>query len=358
MADFGAQALLMAALRGSFPHDGFVGEEDAEALRSDRQLADAVYGLVREEALRSGGFRSGKHSEEESVGADGDEEDVTMASLPAPESLEEMLELLDLAGRGRPGPQGRFWIMDPVDGTATFLKGQQYAVALALVEDGREVLSVVCYPNLSLDDGGGGVVAETSVDEHGCGVMLSCVRGQGAEYRKLSAEQQQQHRLGPARKLARLPTPASLADLRFVDCLASRSSRLDIAEGIARQVGAMPFPGADLWSSHVRYAALMLGGGDGSSGHHVMMRVPVGARGAPSKACVWDHAGSQLLYAEMGGKVTDLEGREMDFGRGRTLAGNWGLVAAPEGVHGELLRLVREWIERDPVIQGGGGGGA
>ncbi|KAL7818983.1 carbohydrate phosphatase [Trichoderma gracile] len=347
MADFGAQALLMASLRRNFPHDSFVGEEDAEALRRDPQLAEAVHALVTQVYSD---FASKQQHESIIINADGD------VSLPGPESREEMLELLDLAGRGRPGPRGRFWIMDPVDGTASFLRGQQYAVSLALVEDGREVLAVVCYPNLSLDDNGGGIVAEESVDVHGCGVMLSAIRGEGTEYRKLSTG----YSLSPARKLNRLPTApaAKLSALRFVDCLASKSSRLDIAEGIARQIGALPFPGVDLWSSHVRYAALMLGGGGGGNGEeehrrHVMIRVPVGAKGVPSKACVWDHAGSQLLYTEMGGKVTDLEGREMDFGRGRTLAGNWGLVAAPEGVHGEVLRLVREWVERDPVIRGG-----
>ncbi|KAL6895614.1 carbohydrate phosphatase [Trichoderma longibrachiatum] len=337
MADFGAQALLMASLRSFFPHDGYVGEEDAEALRSNPQLANAVHALVAE---ASADF---SRHHEESVNEDEE------LSLPGPKSLDEMLELLDLAGRGQPGPRGRFWIMDPVDGTAAFLKGQQYAVSLALVEDGREVLGVLCYPNLSLDEG---VVSETSVDVHGCGVMLSAVRGEGVDYRKLSTE----YRLGPPRKLDRLPSPAKLSDLRFVDCLASKSSRLDIAEGLATQMGALPFPGVDLWSSHVRYAALMLGDDNNASDggrQRVMIRVPVGVRGLPSRACVWDHAGSQLLYAEMGGKVTDLEGREMDFGRGRTLAGNWGLVAAPEGVHGEVLRLVREWVERDPVIQGG-----
>ncbi|EGR50484.1 uncharacterized protein TRIREDRAFT_30144, partial [Trichoderma reesei QM6a] len=336
-ADFGAQALLMASLRSFFPHDSFVGEEDAEALRSDSQLAEAVWALVKEAC-----------SDFQSIiinnNADGSSRTTTTtSSLPGPASLEEMLELLDLAGRGQPGPRGRFWIMDPVDGTASFLRGQQYAVSLALVEDGREVLGVVCYPNLGLDGGGGGgIVAETSVDVHGCGVMLSSIRGEGTDYRRLLSTEPTG--LGPARKLDRLSPPADLSALRFVDCLASKSSRLDIAEGLARQIGALPFPGVDLWSSHVRYAALMLGDDDDDGGNKEQEEKK-GRNRHPSRACVWDHAGSQLLYTEMGGKVTDLEGREMDFGRGRTLAGNWGLVAAPEGVHGEVLRLVREWIE-------------
>ncbi|KAL6834087.1 hypothetical protein J3E69DRAFT_325932 [Trichoderma sp. SZMC 28015] len=327
MADFGAQALIMAALHELFPSDGYVGEEDAETLRKDEALAKTVFELVREI-----GDEFAKH---EAINAD---EDLGVRSLPGVMSQAEMLDLLDLAGRGKPGPKGRYWVMDPVDGTATFLKGQQYAISLALVEDGKEVLSVVCYPNLSLDDG---VVAETGVDTSGCGVMLSTIRGEGTEYRKLSTE----YSLGPSRKLDRFPAPTSLADLRLVDCLASKSSRLDIAEGLAKRLGALPFPGIDLWSSHVRYGALMLG--EGEEGKHIMIRVPVGARGDPSRAYVWDHAGSQLLYTEMGGKVTDLEGKDIDFGAGRTLAANWGLVAAPESVHGEILSLVRELIAKD-----------
>ncbi|KAM6479666.1 hypothetical protein HDV62DRAFT_367624 [Trichoderma sp. SZMC 28011] len=323
MADFGAQALILVALHEMFPGDGYVGEEDAETLRKDAALAKTVFGLVREI-----GDEFARH---EAVNAD-------VRSLPGVTSQGEMLELLDLAGRGTPGPKGRYWVMDPVDGTATFLKGQQYAISLALVEDGKEVLSVLCYPNLSLDEG---VVSETGVDTSGCGVMLSTIRGEGTDYRKLSTE----YSLGPSRKLDRFPTLTSLADLRLVDCLASKSSRLDIAEGLAKQLGALPFPGIDLWSSHVRYGALMLG--EGEQGKHIMIRVPVGARGDPSRAYIWDHAGSQLLYTEMGGKVTDLEGKDIDFGAGRTLAANWGLVAAPEGVHGEILRLVRELVAKD-----------
>ncbi|KAH6606549.1 hypothetical protein Trco_005702 [Trichoderma cornu-damae] len=327
IADLGAQALIMASLRGAFPADGYVGEENAEVLRNNEHLSALVF--------RHAIDANSDFARHESVNTD---EDLAVTSLPGLGTREEMLALLDLAGRGQPGPRGRFWVMDPVDGTATFLKGQQYAISLALIEDGKEVLSVVCYPNLSLEDG---FVAETSVDRRGCGVMLSALRGEGTEYRKLSTE----YYLGPGRKLEPFPPPVGLSDLRFVDCLASTSCRLDITEGLAKQIGALPYPGIDLWSSHVRYAALMIG--EGEEGKHIMVRVPVGARADPSRSYVWDHAGSQLMYTEMGGKITDLDGKDIDFGAGRTLAANWGVVAAPESVHDEVLRLVRERIDED-----------
>ena len=32
---------------------------------------------------------------------------------------------------------GRFWVLDPIDGTKGFVRGAQYAVALGLLEDGQ-----------------------------------------------------------------------------------------------------------------------------------------------------------------------------------------------------------------------------
>ncbi len=43
----------------------------------------------------------------------------------------------------------RFWTLDPIDGTKGFLRGEQYAVALALVVDGRVVVAALACPNLS-----------------------------------------------------------------------------------------------------------------------------------------------------------------------------------------------------------------
>lgn len=45
------------------------------------------------------------------------------------------------------GPKGRFWALDPVDGTLGFVRGDQYAVALALIENGEPVVGVLGCPN-------------------------------------------------------------------------------------------------------------------------------------------------------------------------------------------------------------------
>lgn len=45
------------------------------------------------------------------------------------------------------GPTGRHWVLDPVDGTLGFVRGDQYAVALALIEEGKVVIGVLGCPN-------------------------------------------------------------------------------------------------------------------------------------------------------------------------------------------------------------------
>ncbi|MEX2627272.1 MAG: inositol monophosphatase family protein, partial [Ilumatobacteraceae bacterium] len=103
---------------GAFEPGAFemVGEEDAADLRGgDRAaLLDAVVELVRHQ-----------------LGAD-----VSPAAV---------LAAID---RGRAdGRSDRFWTLDPIDGTKGFLRGDQYAIALALVEAGEVVLGALGCPN-------------------------------------------------------------------------------------------------------------------------------------------------------------------------------------------------------------------
>ncbi|KAF4990409.1 hypothetical protein FDECE_14401 [Fusarium decemcellulare] len=308
VADFAAQAILISALRRAFPGDTFVGEEDSSALRNDAGLRERVYELASAAKL--------ENAEDEAL-------------LASPSSVDEMLDLIDLGGRGEGGRTGRFWVMDPVDGTATFLKGQQYAVSLALVEDGHEVVGVLGCPNLKPVDGR---LAETTVDKEGLGLMLSAVRGQGATIRTMSFGG-----LDEARPLEGLDKAADLPDAQIVDSSTSKTSRHDLIAKLAGYFGAK-YPNTEVWSSHIRYAALMVGGGD------FQLRVP----SSPDvKMWIWDHAGAQLILTEAGGKVTDLDGKSIDFGAGRDLNQNRGLIAARGGIHPTVLEKLGQIMADD-----------
>ncbi|KND91543.1 3'(2'),5'-bisphosphate nucleotidase [Tolypocladium ophioglossoides CBS 100239] len=311
IADFAAQALLIGALRHAFPDDAFLGEEDSTALRADRELCDKVYELVI------------SAPDVADPGAGG-------ASLHTPVSVDEMLRLIDLGGHGTGGDKGRFWVMDPIDGTAAFLRGQQYAVSLSLLENGREVIGVLGCPNISTEMT---KVSEEDVDKNGLGIMLTAIRGQGSKVRVMTRTG-----LGEATPLDILK-PSSPNTLRIVDCAASPTTRHDVIAKLAHNFNAT-FPNTEIWSSHIRYAALIVGGDD------VQIWVPT----SPAfKMCIWDHAGTHLIFTELGGKVTDLNGRDVDFGPGRDLRRNNGLVVAKGKIHKMVLTAMNKILEEEMV---------
>lgn len=306
VADFAAQALLISALHAAFPCDGFLGEEDSSVLRSDVQLRDKVYEVVLSSAEAGG------------------------ETLASPSSMEEMLDLIDLGGSGQGGHSGRFWVMDPIDGTATFLRGQQYAVSLALIENGKEIVGVLGCPSLKVADDGR--VYDDVVDRDGLGVILTAVKGHGTTIRRFPS-QAASLLSSPALPLAApLAGPGDLKDLCFVDCQKSSSTNHELTRTLAAEFGAQ-YPGLDLWASHMRYAALVLGSAD--------TWVRLGAR-ETAVFHIWDNAGTQLIFTELGGKITDFDGKAIDFGAGRALHANKGMIAARACVHDAIFKKANE----------------
>ncbi|MEM9662703.1 MAG: inositol monophosphatase family protein, partial [Planctomycetota bacterium] len=55
---------------------------------------------------------------------------------------------------------------------------------------------------------------------------------------------------------------------------------------------------------------------------------------------IWDHAAGALIAAESGCAVTDIFGNQLDFGQGRGLEKNKGIVCAPPRVHGLMIGAI------------------
>ena len=84
--------------------------------------------------------------------------------------------------------------------------------------------------------------------------------------------------------------------------------------------------------SQAKYGSIARGAGD------LYLRLP------SSKTYVekiWDHAGGDLIVREAGGEVTDVDGKRLDFGLGRRLEANKGVVAAPKDVHSHVVEAVK-----------------
>ena len=56
---------------------------------------------------------------------------------------------------------------------------------------------------------------------------------------------------------------------------------------------------------------------------------------------IWDHAAGDLIVREAGGQVTDIYGNRLDFSKGRTLAANKGVVAAPKAIQDQVIDAVK-----------------
>lgn len=70
------------------------------------------------------------------------------------------------------GDHAGMWTLDPIDGTKGFLRGEQYAVCLALIVDAEVKLGVMGCPNLPVD-------WSKPEGERGC--LFVAVRGQGSQ---------------------------------------------------------------------------------------------------------------------------------------------------------------------------------
>lgn len=304
LADFGAQALIISAIHHNFPEDMIVGEESAAVVRKNPRLQEQLWELV-----------SSTHLDD----MESDE------LLSTPESPKEMLDAIDLgcASNG----QGRVWVLDPVDGTAAFMRGEQYVVCLALIEQGQQKVGVLGCPNL---DAKMSKIHETRTDSEGNGFMLSAVRGQGAVIRPISRST-----LQTPRRIERRNDVAEYSDLDFVEQMLSRRSSPDKHCAVAQRFGAQ-WPGTELYSTQMKYVALAVGACD------VMLLIP---RQVARKEFPWDHAGGTMIFEEVGGKVTDVNGKAIDFGAGRILQENCGIIAAPLGIHARILQVTKEVIE-------------
>jgi 3'(2'), 5'-bisphosphate nucleotidase len=80
--------------------------------------------------------------------------------------------------------------------------------------------------------------------------------------------------------------------------------------------------------SQVKYGAVASG----------MAEVYLRPRSRPDyRDCIWDHAAGAAVVEAAGGRVTDLDGRPLDFSRGPRLEANRGVLASNGRVHDLIL---------------------
>ncbi len=297
VADFGSQALICRTLAEAFPHDPVIAEEDAVELRGPENAAILSQVLRHVLAVRS--------------------ETADAASMII--NLEQVCRWIDHGGGSRHSE--RFWTLDPIDGTKGFLRGEQYAVALALIVEGRIAVAALACPNLSMHSGteqpGTGAVG---------GAIFHAVSGQGAF--AVAGDSPGEVEPAPARlSVSRRDQPA---DARFCESVESgHSAQGDAAAVAARLLITAPPLRMD---SQAKYAVVARGEAD------IYLRLPTRA---DYREKIWDHAAGALIVAEAGGVVTDVAGRPLEFNHGRELTANRGVIVTNGRLHQRVIDAVR-----------------
>lgn len=283
VADFSAQALVGMLLAKHLPDESLVGEESSGMLAdpANRGIAELTRHYI--------------------------------SQVVPGVTMDQVLTWID---RGNAEPGDTFWTLDPLDGTLGFLRGDQYAVALGFIQDGEVQIGVLGCPNLR----------DACVEDHtGPGTLILAQRDRGTwatpllgskEYHKLSVS-----------------TTANGNQARLVRSVEKAHTNASQVDLLAEALGTSQPP--VLMDSQAKYALLAAGAGD------VVLRLL--SKDRPSyKEKIWDQAAGSLVVEEAGGKITDLDGKPLDFRHGQTLAQNRGVVASNGLLHETVLKAVKK----------------
>lgn len=277
IADFAAQAVVCRAIAAAFPQDAIVGEENADLLRQPQLRAELAQVVETVQAI-----------------------------VPSADP-EAVLGWID-RGKGQVG--GRYWTLDPIDGTKGFLRGDQYAIALALIEAGEIKLGVMACPALPLD---------LTDPNSAIGTLFVAVRGEGAVQMPLHG--------GEAR-----PIRVASAD-RLIESVELDRGNPDLQRQVAKRVGltAPPLP----MDSLAKYGVVARG--------QAALYLRLSWTTAPDyRENIWDHAVGAIVVEEAGGRVSDMYGKALDFSAGAKLLNNRGIIASNGALHDAVLSVLRD----------------
>jgi HAL2 family 3'(2'),5'-bisphosphate nucleotidase len=283
VADFAVQALIAHQLLEQFPDATLVAEEDSDHLRTDEaeEVLDRVVHYVAERV---------------------------------PETTRE--GVCGWIDHGGSDPCERFWTLDPIDGTKGFLRGDQYAVCLALIVNGQVEIGLMGCPNLC---------NARNVRAGGPGTLVVAVRGQGAWHRPIVEDAH----------LCELQVSdqTDVSQMRLLRSVESAHTNKGRISQVAQEMGVEAAPiGMD---SQAKYAVLASGKG------HLLLRL-LTKRQPDYEERIWDQAAGSLVVEEAGGRITDLNGKPLDFSVGRTLAKNRGVCASNGPFHDLVIAKLAE----------------
>ncbi len=284
VADFAAQAIIANIIRDTgIP---LVGEETSKDLKSDDQK------LVREAIT-----------------------DVCQ-SVWQGVTEDAIIKAIDYGNHD--ATANSYWTLDPVDGTKGFLRGEQYAISLALINNGQVQIGVLGCPNLSAD------FEHSFSDPDASGLIFYAIKGKGCFCLPADKENATPEKLQTA-------DLESEAAIRVCESVESGHSRHDESARIVEELGGAGIPAR--LDSQCKYAVVARGQAD------AYLRLPTRADYVEK---IWDHAAGMLVAQEAGMIVTDVKGEPLDFSTGAGLKNNSGVICANPRFHSRIISAIEK----------------
>ncbi|AMD22125.1 HGL215Wp [Eremothecium sinecaudum] len=288
LGDYSAQAIIINAIKVNFPQDEIIAEEDTTDLR------DSFLERILTE-LRTGDDLYNKLGRKDI--------EFTNSDYPLTD-INDLRKIIDL-GNSKGGEKGRFWSIDPIDGTKGFVRGQQFAVCLGLIVDGSPVLGVIGCPNLRFSEFG-----DKDITEDDSGYIFKALSNCGTTYSPTLADDWRTAKCNVVTDTSKMTSLES-----YEKSHSSRETQQQIKSKL--QITRTFY-----LDSQTKYCLLAAGVAD------LYLRLPKN-NGYQEK--IWDHAPGSVILHEAGGVVSDaLSGDQLDFSRGRYLYSN-GIVASCGG---------------------------
>jgi 3'(2'), 5'-bisphosphate nucleotidase len=302
VADYGAQAVVCAALWEAFPNDPVVAEEDTTGVvfqpNTDGTPNDFVTTVTQ------------------------------CVQTVLPNATKDNILQWIHHGNGKVS-HDRYWTLDPIDGTKGFIRGDQYAVALALIEQGEVKVGVLACPALSVPRRDNKDVSSME------GVLFVAVRGQGTHVQCLFEDDTSSW--CPPLRLDNTTTTAATIQHRMVESWESSHSHPALQKLIAQVVGipddAIPPLRMD---SQAKYGVVALGQAS------MYLRLP-NPQKPNYKENIWDHAAGSIIVQEAGGRVTNMRGENLNYTEGTKFTGTGVVVSIGEGtsIHEKILSALQ-----------------
>lgn len=262
VADLISQAIIILHVRERFPNDAIVAEEDAFFLKDP---------VILEKML----------------------------SELSEYSEEKIREALNF-GKSKVTDKGRYWVLDPIDGTKGYIRGDHYAVALALIVDCQVVLGVLGCPRFDAlffaeKNGGAFKIAEGKQER------LICDPSQFAADELIYCEPHLYSKTHP------------------------HTTTYKIATALKTHVKPLRL------DSQAKYPLVAM--------NKAALYIRISP---PGREKIWDHAAGSLIVQEAGGIVTDLRGHPLKWGLGNNLFENEGIIASNGRDHDQIVKAAKE----------------